>query len=88
MHAIVDGEKIRAMRQAFALDVKGLSELSEVSEATLRRIEAGGHEVRIATVKRLANALGVEPSSLACPVLRPTLRVIVGGAVRTGERVA
>ena len=76
------------MREAKGMDVKGFSRLSEVSESTLRRIEAGGHEVRIATVRKLARALKVNPRYLARPASFPGLTLIHGGAVREWEGVA
>jgi predicted transcriptional regulator len=79
--AVVDGEKVRAMREAMALDVKGFSKRARISEGTLRKIERGKHRAAAETVWKIADVFGVEAQELARPasVSRAGLTVIVGG---------
>jgi len=41
-----------------------LAAASGVTEATISRIESSGQSARISTIKKLAQALGVEPAEL------------------------
>ena len=82
MHAIVDGERVRSMRQAMSMSMKELSELARISESTLRRIESGGYRAHFGTVRKLASTLEVSPWRLACPAALPTFTLIRGGASR------
>ena len=56
--------RLREVREAKLLTQVELAELARLSEATIVRIETGQHEPRISTVRRLAQALGVEPVEL------------------------
>ena len=52
------------MRERAFLTQAELAEKSGVSEGTINRIEAGKHEPRISTIRKLAKALNVSPDEL------------------------
>jgi transcriptional regulator with XRE-family HTH domain len=54
-------------RVSRALSQRDLSERSGASRVTIARIEAGG-DARYVTTRKLAEALGVEPSELIGPI--------------------
>lgn len=56
--------KLRELRERQALSLRELSELSGVSYNAIWRIEVGRTGAQPRTVRKLAGALGVEPSEL------------------------
>ena len=56
--------RLREVRESKLLTQVELAERAGLSEATIVRIEAAQHEPRISTIRRLAEALGVEPGEL------------------------
>jgi transcriptional regulator with XRE-family HTH domain len=56
--------RLRELRQRAFLTQVELGERAGMSEATVNRLESGKHDARISTVRKLAAALGVEPSEL------------------------
>ena len=58
------GAKVRWERRAQALTQEDLAKRAGVSVATLTRIEQGQVEPHVSTLRRLADALGVEPRDL------------------------
>jgi transcriptional regulator with XRE-family HTH domain len=60
----VDGMKLRELRERQALSLRELSALAGVSYNAIWRIEVGRTGAKPRTVRRLANALGVEPFEL------------------------
>lgn len=56
--------RLKEIRQIRALSQRELSKLSGVSRVTIVRLEAGGEDPFPTTVRRLADALGVEPAEL------------------------
>lgn len=58
------GERVKQVRLRKVLTQEDLAKLSGVSEVQLSRIENGHVEVRQSTVRKLAGALGVDPSWL------------------------
>jgi HTH-type transcriptional regulator, competence development regulator len=61
----VDATKLRQIREARALSLRELEELSGVRHNTIWRIEAGQRKrTHPRTVRKLALALGVEPNEL------------------------
>ncbi len=61
----VDATKLRTIREARALSLRELEELSGVSYNTIWRIEDGRRKrTHPRTVRKLAQALGVEPTDL------------------------
>jgi transcriptional regulator with XRE-family HTH domain len=60
----VDGMKLRDLREWRALSLRELSDLSGVNYNAIWRIEVGRTGAQPRTVRRLAEALGVEPHAL------------------------
>ena len=60
----VDGTKLRDLRERRALSIRELSDLSGVNYNAIWRIEVGRTGAQPRTVRRLAEALGVEPHEL------------------------
>ncbi len=61
----VDATKLRQLREARAYSLRELEELSGVRHNTIWRIEAGQRKrTHPRTVRKLAQALGVEPTDL------------------------
>jgi transcriptional regulator with XRE-family HTH domain len=61
----VDAIRLRQVREARALSLRELEELSGISYNTIWRIEAGRRKVtHPRTVRKLAQALDVEPTEL------------------------
>ena len=60
----VDVERLRELRRERALALRELGELSGVSLQTIWRIEAGRQGAHPKTIRKLAQALGVEPTEL------------------------
>ncbi len=61
---VVKLPRLRAVRERRALSQRELAELAGVSRVTVIRIESGLDDPYPSTVRKLANALGVEPSDL------------------------
>jgi transcriptional regulator with XRE-family HTH domain len=60
----ISAEKLRELREERAYSLRGLARVSGVAYNTVLRIEHGQEEVWPRTVRRLAEALGVEPMVL------------------------
>ena len=60
----VDGQKLRTLRVEKALSLRALGERSGVTFATINNLENGNRPARLATIRKLAEALGVEPKEL------------------------
>jgi XRE family transcriptional regulator, regulator of sulfur utilization len=60
----VDGERLRQLRVERALSLRALGERSGVTFATINNLENGNRPARLATIRKLAEALGVEPKEL------------------------
>ena len=58
------GEKIREIRKARGLTQKELGEKAGIAEPTIRRYELGKLNPKIETVKKIADALGVDMNCL------------------------
>ena len=56
--------RLRAIREGKGVSLRGLKKVSGVAVATLARIEAGGYDPRLSTLKRLAKALDVTVAAL------------------------
>lgn len=62
----LNAEALRTGRERVGFSVEDLSRRTGVEPATLRRIEDGpARQVRPATVRRLAQTLGVDPEQLS-----------------------
>ena len=57
-------QRLRELRRERALALRELGELSGISLQTIWRIEAGRQGAHPRTIRKLAQALGVEPSEL------------------------
>ena len=60
----VDGQKLRTLRVEKALSLRALDERSGVTFATINNLENGNRPARLVTIRKLAEALGVEPKEL------------------------
>jgi XRE family transcriptional regulator, regulator of sulfur utilization len=60
----VDGQRIRELRVQRALSLRALGERSGVAFATINNLENGNRPARLVTIRKLAEALGVEPRDL------------------------
>ena len=62
--ASIDGAKLRRLRREQALTLVELGERSGVADGTISRLENEHRPARLSTVRKLAEALGVEPREL------------------------
>ena len=60
----VEGERLRQVRRERALSQRDLSRTTGVAFDTISRLETGKQRAQPKTVRKLANALGVEPREL------------------------
>ena len=56
--------RLRAIREGKGVSLRGLKKVSGVAVATLARIEAGGYDPRLSTLRRIAKALEVTVAEL------------------------
>jgi transcriptional regulator with XRE-family HTH domain len=60
----VDGEKLRTLRERRFLSHRDLAKRADVSPTTVLNLEAGRVEAQRRTVRKLAEALEVDPAEL------------------------
>jgi transcriptional regulator with XRE-family HTH domain len=60
----VNGQRLRQLRVERALSLRALAERSGVAFDTINKLELGHRPARLATIRKLADALGVEPKEL------------------------
>jgi transcriptional regulator with XRE-family HTH domain len=60
----VDGQRLRELRVENALSLRALGEKSGVGFVTINQLENGRRPARLVTIRKLADALGVEPKQL------------------------
>jgi transcriptional regulator with XRE-family HTH domain len=60
----VDVEKLKGLREDAVLSQRELARMAGLAYGTVWRIENGFPEARTGTIRKLANALGVEPREL------------------------
>ena len=60
----VDGMQLRRLRRARALSQRDLARLTGIAQDTISQLETGKREAQPRTIRRLAEALSVEPSIL------------------------
>ncbi len=60
----IDGEKVRAVRERAFLSKRELAEMAGLDRSTVGRIEDGVTEVYPRTIRKIAQALSVDPASL------------------------
>ena len=56
--------RLRAIRERKGVSLRGLKKTSGVAVATLARIEAGGYDPRLSTLRKLAKALDITVAEL------------------------
>ena len=60
----VDGQRLRKLRVEKALSLRALGETTGVAFDTISKLENGHRPARLVTIRKLAEALGVEPKEL------------------------
>jgi HTH-type transcriptional regulator, competence development regulator len=60
----VDGEKLKALRQERMLSQRDVARMIGSTQATVSALELGARTAQPRTVRKLADALGVEPKAL------------------------
>ena len=60
----MDSKKLRRLRRELALSQQDLMRMTGVAQATLSDLELGKRNARASTVRKLAEALGMEPREL------------------------
>jgi transcriptional regulator with XRE-family HTH domain len=60
----VDGQKVKAARERAFLSKRELAERTGLDRSTIGRIEDGVTEVYPRTIRKIAEALSVDPASL------------------------
>jgi transcriptional regulator with XRE-family HTH domain len=60
----IDGPRLRRLRRERALSQRDLSRMTGVAYDTISRLETGKQEAQHRTIRKLAEALGVEPKEL------------------------
>jgi transcriptional regulator with XRE-family HTH domain len=71
----IDGQKVRTARERAFLSKRELAERAGLDRSTIGRIEEGVSEVYPRTIRKIAEALSVDPASLVpeeSPCLAPT----------------
>ena len=60
----VDGERLRQLRGERALSQRDLSGITGIAHDSISQLETGKREAQPRTIRKLADALGVEPREL------------------------
>jgi transcriptional regulator with XRE-family HTH domain len=60
----VNGQRLRHSRVERALSLRALAQRSGVAFDTINKLELGHRPARLVTIRKLADALGVEPKEL------------------------
>ena len=60
----VDGQRLRKLRVEQALSLRALGERTGVAYDTINKLELGYRPARLTTIRKLAEALDVEPKEL------------------------
>jgi transcriptional regulator with XRE-family HTH domain len=60
----VDGPRLRRLRRERALSQRELSRMTGIAFDTISRLETGKQRAQPRTIRKLAEALGVEPREL------------------------
>ena len=60
----IDGSRLKQLRRQRALSQQDLERMTGVVQSTISRLEANQRPARPSTVRKLAEALGVEPQEL------------------------
>jgi transcriptional regulator with XRE-family HTH domain len=60
----VNGQRLRELKVERALTLRALAERSGVSNDTINKLELDQRPARLSTIRKLTDALGVEPKEL------------------------
>ncbi len=60
----INGQRLRQLRVERALSLRALAQRSGVAFDTINKLELGHRPARLVTIRKLADALGVEPKEL------------------------
>ena len=60
----IDGKRLRKLRREKALSQQDLMKMTGIAQATLSDLEGGKREARASTLRKLAQALEVQPKEL------------------------
>jgi transcriptional regulator with XRE-family HTH domain len=60
----IDGERLRQLRRERALSQQALERMTGIAQSTISNLEVGNRPARLSTIRKLAEALGVEPREL------------------------
>ena len=60
----VNGQRLRQLRVERALSLRALAQRSGVAFDTINKLELGHRPARLMTLRKLAEALGVEPKEV------------------------
>jgi transcriptional regulator with XRE-family HTH domain len=60
----MDGDRLRRLRKERLLTQQDLSRMTGVTQDSISQLETGKREAQPRTIKKLAEALGVEPKEL------------------------
>jgi transcriptional regulator with XRE-family HTH domain len=60
----IDGAELRRLRRERALSQQELERMTGIAQSTISNLELGYRPARLASVRKLAVALGVEPKEL------------------------
>jgi transcriptional regulator with XRE-family HTH domain len=60
----VDGMQLRRLRRARALSQRDLARITGIAQDTISQLETGKREAQPRTIRRLAEALSIEPTTL------------------------
>ena len=60
----MDGERLQRLRRQRALSLRELGEMTGVAFDTIHKLENGRREAQPRTIRKLAQALGVQPKEL------------------------
>jgi transcriptional regulator with XRE-family HTH domain len=78
-HEIAVGPRLRQLRHARRLTLRAVADAAAVSESFLSQVERGRASASISSLKRIADALGVEIHELFAPRPNGTSRAIRSG---------
>ena len=60
----IDGDKLRRLRVEHALSQQDLERMTGIAQSTISNLELGNRPARLSTIRKLAEALNVEPTEL------------------------
>lgn len=60
----MDGERLRQLRIQRAISQEDLGRVTGIAQSTISNLESSNRSARLSTIRKLAEALGVEPKEL------------------------